>query len=249
MLHRQMKFDFYQLTSSGDRKRNQDYMAHIINDDYALFVVADGLGGHLAGERASGYFCKGLIQHAPRYAKIISRDPEVIFSAWIDTAIDEMSRLFAGDRVAGEAHTTCAVLFIQDDLVVTVHCGDSRIYRLNLAEILWRTRDHSVTQMLFDEGEVSEREMGVHPGQNQLTRSINVLRPHEPEIRVHSAMTPGETFILCTDGFWEYTKPNELLNLAQKDSNRADLIKQAKLSYLRAQGKSDNLTVQWVRAV
>lgn len=248
-MHRQMIFDFYQLTSTGDRKSNQDYMAHIINDNYALFVVADGLGGHQAGERASGYFCKGLLRHAPDYAKIITRDPKANFSAWIDAAIGEMTRLFAGDRVADDAHTTCAVLYIQGDLLVTAHCGDSRIYRLNFGETLWRTRDHSITQMLFDEGEVTEREMGVHPGQNQLTRSINVLRPHDPEIRLHTAMRPGETFILCTDGFWEYTKPNELLKLAQKDSGRADLIKQAKLSYLRAQGKSDNMTVQWVRAI
>lgn len=244
-----MQFDFYQLTSPGDRKTNQDYMANIIQDDYALFVVADGLGGHQAGERASGYFCKGLLQLAPKYSKMVAQEPEAVFEKWIDSAIDEMSMLFAGDRVAEMAHTTCAILYIQDNLVLSAHCGDSRVYRLNYNEILWRTRDHSITQKLFDEGEVSEREMGFHPEQNRLTRSINVLRTHSPEISLHGKILQGETFILCTDGFWEFIKPEELLKLAQKGSGRADLIKQAKLSYLRAQGKSDNLTVQWVRLV
>lgn len=244
-----MQFDFYQLTSPGDRKTNQDYMAHIIQDDYALFVVADGLGGHQAGERASGYFCRGLLQLAPKYSKMVTQEPEAVFEKWIDSAIDEMSTFFAGDQVAEMAHTTCAILYIQDNLVLSAHCGDSRVYRLNYNEILWRTRDHSITQKLVDEGEVSEREMGIHPEQNRLTRSINVLRTHSPEISIHGKILQGETFILCTDGFWEFIKPEELLKLAQKGSGRADLIKQAKLSYLRAQGKSDNLTVQWVRLV
>ncbi len=244
-----MQFDFYQLTSPGDRKTNQDYMAHVIQDEYALFVVADGLGGHQAGERASAYFCKGLLQLAPKYSKWVSTDPEAVFGLWIDGAIDVMSEFFAGDPVAEEAHTTCAMLYIQDHLVITAHCGDSRIYRLNSNEILWRTRDHSLTQKLFDEGEVSEREMGIHPEQNRLTRSINVLRTHSPEIIVHREIIQNETFVLCTDGFWEFIKPGELLKIAQQESGRKELIKQAKISYLRAQGKSDNLTVQWVRPI
>ena len=131
--------------------------------------------------------------------------------------------------------------------MVTAHCGDSRIYRMNPEQTLWRTRDHSVTQGLLENGSLSEQQMGVHPEQNQITRSINVNKTFKPEINVYEAVAQGETFVLCSDGFWEYTKPHEFQKLAQHTIEKRDLMKQARLSVLRAEGKSDNVTVQWVR--
>jgi len=244
-----MQLEFYQLTSVGNRESNQDYMMHLINEDYALFVVADGLGGHQAGERASSYFCHSLIQLAPEYSANIKENPEQIMDAWVDAAIDMMLEAFAGDSVASEAHTTCAILFLNKDFLVTAHCGDSRIYRMNREQIIWRTRDHSVTQGLRDDGAVSELQMGVHPEQNQLTRSINVLKNHKPDIKLFSAPKTGETFILCSDGFWEFTKPHEFQRLAQKGISKKDLMKQARMAVLRAAGRSDNVTVQWLRII
>ncbi len=246
-----MKFDFYQITSAGDRKSNQDYMAHIINDNNALFVVADGLGGYQAGKRASGYFCQGLIGLAPKYMQTLEdvKNPLAVVKSWIDAAIDEMAGLFGDDSAAGDAHTTCAILYINDSKIITAHCGDSRIYRMTADAILWRTKDHSMTQRLLDRGQIGELEMGFHPGQSKLTRSISINKAHSSEIKVHEASRPGETFVLCTDGFWSSIKEYELLRLAQPESGRKDLLKQAKTSYLRAEGKSDNLTAQWIRRI
>lgn len=242
-----MALEFYQLTSAGDREINQDFMAHIINDSYALFVVADGLGGHHAGEKASRFFGQGLLRFADIYSKQMAQNPVDTFSAWIAAAVNEMKRLFAFDKSGDDAHTTCAVLYLDERQVLTGHCGDTRIYRMNPQQILWRTLDHSIPQQLLSEGKITEQEMAQHPDQNQLTRTINILKAHEVDINVYPSMKKGETFMLCSDGFWEYVKQAELLQLAQPASGKDELGKLARLAVFRAQGKSDNVTVQWVR--
>jgi len=239
--------EFYQLTLAGDREINQDFMAHIINESYALFVVADGLGGHHAGEKASRFFCQGLLRFADIYSKQVLQNPMEAFSAWTVAAVDEMKRLFAFDKSGHDAHTTCAILYLNERQVLTAHCGDSRIYRMNPQQIVWRTRDHSVPQQLLDEGKITEQEMALHPEQNRLTRSINILKAHEVEINLYPPMKKGETFVLCSDGFWEYAKPTELLKLAAPASGKDELGKLAQLAVLRARGRSDNVTVQWIR--
>jgi protein phosphatase len=89
--------------------------------------------------------------------------------------------------------------------------------------------------------------MGLHPEQNQLTRSINILKQHQVEINIYPPIEENETFLLCTDGFWEFVKEKDLLQLAELGSGKESLKKIAKMMHLRAQGKCDNLTVQWVR--
>lgn len=242
-----MALEFYEFTSIGDRKANQDFMAHVINESYALFVVADGLGGHHAGEKASRFFCQGLLKVADTYSKRMAQDPCNAFSDWIAAAIDEMKERFAFDKSGHDAHTTCAVLYLDEQQVLTAHCGDSRIYRMNPQQILWRTRDHSIPQQLLDEGKITEQEMAQHPEQNRLTRTINILKVHEAEINLYPAIGKGETFLLCTDGFWEYVKPSELLRLAKPSIGMDELAKLARLALSRAHGKSDNITAQWIR--
>lgn len=242
-----MALEFYQLTLKGDREVNQDSMAHLVTDTYALFVVADGLGGHLAGEKASRFFCQSLLRFANVYGQQAARQPAEAFSAWTTAAIDEMKRLFAFDKSGQDAHTTCAILYLDERHVLTAHCGDSRIYRMTPQRILWRTKDHSVPQQLLDEGRITEQQMAAHPEQNRLTRSINILKANEVEINLYPPMQKGETFVLCSDGFWEYVKQEELLKLAAPASGKEELAKLVQLSVLRAHGHSDNVTVQWLR--
>lgn len=242
-----MELEFFELTSPGDRKANQDYMAHIIENDYALFIVADGLGGHHAGEKASQFFCQGMLNCARKYCNEISVNPIRVFKDWVNDAIDEMEVLFGDDQMAVHAHTTCAVLYLDQYRAMTAHCGDSRVYRLNPTEILWRTRDHSVPQDLLTIGMITEEELAKHPEQNHLTRSINVSKDYPVEFRLYPAISNNETFVLCSDGFWGNIKPEELLQLSDLKSDYETLSKLAQLSIYRANGNSDNLTVMSLR--
>ncbi len=244
-----MQFEFYQLTSIGDRAINEDCMGRIITDDYAFCVVADGLGGHQAGGLASRYFCQSLLSLAPLYSQQIADAPQTAMNAWVNHAIDDMHTLFADPTVAKAAHTTCAILYVDKSRVVTAHCGDSRIYRLNPQKIIWRTNDHSLLQQKLDRGEIKEHQMGQHPDQNKLTRSINVSKMHAVEVHAFQPPTAGETFVLCSDGFWGLLKKHEWQELAQPGCTRDNLVKLARLVVLRAEGQSDNVTLQWLRCL
>ena len=244
--------EFYQLTSVGDRDVNQDCIAQNITDEYALFVVADGLGGHHAGEKASQFFCQGVFRQALKYQQLLKSSKgkeKSVLVEWVSAAITDMETLFSGDAEAGNAYTTCVILYLDKDFTATVHCGDSRIYRLNEKQLLWRTKDHSLIQQRLNEGEITEREMGLHPEQNQLTKSINIKYKQNSEIKLYPPIKKGETFLLCTDGFWEFLKEKDLMQLAALDSGRNELMKTAKMMHFRAGGRGDNLTVQWIRGL
>lgn len=251
-----MRFNLqhYQLTSVGDRKINQDCVVNKVTNDYALFVVADGLGGHHAGEKASLYFCQGLFQQASKYTVLLKKTKQIaekkqVIQQWLTAAVGDMTQLFSGDAKAIDSHTTCAVLYLDASMTVTAHCGDSRIYRLNEKKVLWRTKDHSLIQQQLNEGKITEAEMGLHPEQNQLTRSINIQKNHQAEINIYSPIEKNETFILCTDGFWEFIKEKDLLELAAIGFGLDRLRKMVKMMHLRAQGRGDNLTIQWLRCL
>ncbi len=222
-------------------------MAHSVNKDYALFIVADGLGGHQAGEKASQYFCQGMLHHAKMFSKRIEQNSKDVLSEWLDEAINHMKVLFKGDQVANKAHTTCAVLFLNEAMTMTAYCGDSRVYRMNPQGILWRTKDHSIPQDLVDAGLITEAELSNHPDQNQLTRSISVNKAHVIDIQESEPIKDDETFMLCSDGFWENVKPSELLQLADLKSNKEMLAKQVRLAIYRARGRSDNVSVLTAR--
>jgi len=240
-----------QITSVGDREINQDCMAYTLSAEYALFVVADGLGGHKFGEKASKFFCQGMFKLAAQYQKLLQQGTEEqakkVLATWISAAVDEMKVLFKGAKEGLDSHTTCAVLYLDKNYTLTAHCGDSRIYRLNEKEVLWRTKDHSLIQDQLNNGVISEHDMGLHPEQNQLLRTINILKQYQAEINSYPPIKKGETFLLCTDGFWEFLKERDLLQLSTPQSGKDELRKTAKMMHLRAKGRGDNLTVQWLR--
>lgn len=244
------ELEVYQLTSVGDRQVNQDCMAYKLCSEYGLFIVADGLGGHYAGEKASQFFCQSMFRQVRKFQpllKNVEQNKTQLLADWVAAAIDDMAILFGTDKKAVDAHTTAVVLYLDDKVCITAHCGDSRIYRLNAQQLVWRTKDHSLIQEQLEDGSISEQEMGLHPEQNQLTRTINIQQRHQVEVKAYPPIEKGETFVLCTDGFWEFVKEKDLLQLADKQSGKRELKKITKMMHLRARGKGDNLTVQWIR--
>lgn len=240
--------DWVELTDRGDRETNQDFHAFLSLPEGLLLVVADGLGGHQAGELASSLFCGALIDLAQRVATELAADPEAALSRLAEQAARSMSERIKGQAPGLDAHTTCAVAWVSlpERRLTTLHVGDSRLYRFDEKRIHWRSRDHSVVQMLLDMGEIQEEEMANHPEQSLLTRSIAVDGEMRPSVKRQDApLRANEALLLCSDGFWEGVSPEEIRSLAvpnaPRDQRLRDLIRTARQ---RAKGNSDNITAQ-----
>jgi len=238
--------NFTELSYVGHRNSNQDYASHLFTPQGKLFIVADGLGGHQGGELASRYFCEALIMLAKQNLNKLKKQPEATLISLAEQAAKAMSDKIIHDYSGIKAHTTCAVCWLSsDNKLSTLHIGDTRIYWISPNKLIWRSRDHSVIQMKVDRGEITEQQMGTHPDQGALTRSIGVGKKINPSYKIHQTkFSKGDALLLCTDGFWERITQNEIISLAKINKPEKEMTTWIKTAIDRAQPTSDNVTAQ-----
>lgn len=238
-------FSYYEISDIGGREINQDYCAHLESEQGWLMVLADGLGGHQAGELASKNFCEALVSHASKQINALKSHPKETLTELILLAIQDMRSNIIKVVPDADAHTTCVIawLSLPECTLTTAHVGDSRIYRINQDGVIWRSRDHSVTQMLFDQGDITEDEIGSHPEQSMLTRSIGMKSDIKPTIKIHSPLQQGEVLLLCSDGFWEMIKPYELTHLTKTNDTHKQINEFITIANTRAGDKGDNVSI------
>lgn len=200
----------------GGRACQQDQVVCLSTSDmkYQLLVVADGVGGHWGGEMAS----KTVIEVARRLFPL-QLDQFPAFGGFLEyfcqTANQEI-RLRAAQHNE-QAFSTVVVLLTTPDRAYWAHIGDSRLYGFKGAELVHQTRDHSLVQVLFDQGLITADERLVHPERNQVLDVLGMNDTVQPSLGEIS-LTPDMAFLLCTDGFWEQVKVSEMsLMLAAED--------------------------------
>ncbi|MDQ2825694.1 MAG: Stp1/IreP family PP2C-type Ser/Thr phosphatase, partial [Actinomycetota bacterium] len=224
------------------RQINED---RFLADD-VLFAVADGVGGHQAGEVASQTSVETL-QRA--FAEGEHTTQGLVAAA--EAANQAVWQLAQGSREKrGMGTTLTALALVQDDgeeQLGLINVGDSRAYVLKQGELVQLTEDHSLVEELVRDGKLSPAEAQVHPQRSIITRALGM----DPHVRVDSwPLTPyrGDRFLLCSDGL-----TNELSNeriastlrqLADPQEAAHDLVRQA-----RAAGGGDNITVVVVDVV
>lgn len=197
-----MRFTIYQESRIGQRASNQDRIAHCYSRETLLMLVADGMGGHLHGELAAHLAAQHITQAFQREARPRLADPGLFLSRVLAGAhhaiLDE-----ALDRMLPEApRTTLVACVVQDGAAHWAHAGDSRLYLLRRGQIATRTRDHSRTQLLIDQGLLQPDEADTHAGRNRLYSCLG--GNHAPQVE-HSPRTPlrdGDILALCSDGVW-----------------------------------------------
>ncbi|MDD2926930.1 PP2C family serine/threonine-protein phosphatase [Rhodoferax sp.] len=241
-----MKFSVFQVSRKGGRDKNEDRMGYCYTRESAVFLLADGMGGHPDGEVAAQLAIQAVAALFQREAQpLLSNVPTFLTNALM-AAHRQILRYGMDRGLLDSPRTTIVVAVLQSGSVTWTHCGDSRFYLLRQGELLKRTRDHSlVEQHLVRKGASKSTE---HLNRNVLFTCLG--SPTKPVFNVDGpvALQQGDRVMLCSDGLWSSVSDDDIVaNLASKSVEVAvpDLVEQA----LRQGGDtSDNVTclaLQW----
>lgn len=209
-----------------------------------LFVVADGMGGHAAGEIASNIAVQTIKEYVTQNmlpaANPISALEQAIVKA--NTLVYDMA--MSKTECAGMG-TTLTAVYATDREIYWGHVGDSRIYLVHNCTLRQLTNDHSLVWELVQNGSISKEEANTHPQRNMLTRAVGTSSSIKIDTGVSSWNT-GDILLLCTDGLTNMVSEQDistLLNVQPLGNLVADmLVEQAKSA-----GGLDNITVILVR--
>jgi PPM family protein phosphatase len=197
-----MRFSIFQDSQIGTRAVNQDRMGYCYSREALLMILADGMGGHARGEVAAQLTLQTVAAHFQRNAQPRLADPSAFLDGSLRAAHRELLRYQAMNDLPEAPRTTVVACVIQDGNAWWAHAGDSRLYWLRGERILARTRDHSKVETLVALGLIAPHEQEMHPERNKVLNCLG--SPFEPtvEIMPRARLEPGDTLVLCSDGFW-----------------------------------------------
>lgn len=236
----------YKLRSSGlsdvglNRLNNEDVWVALPEEGF--FAIADGMGGHQAGEVAAKEALSSLLQSLISLKKEDSLELIRVLRSAIEQANQWVFHLGRKVEAYYGMGTTLCCLLCTKEAVIYAHIGDSRIYRLRKKGLELLTKDHSLfTEWLEEAGRLAEEPDPV-PSKNVLTKAVGTHPRVTPEIAL-TAYEPGDLYLLCSDGLSDALTAEEIeasLFIAKNDLSLAakTLVTQAK-----QKGASDNITV------
>lgn len=255
--HGVMQIESLSVTDVGrKRKRNEDN--YCSNDEEGLYVVADGMGGHVAGEVAS----RVAVETIEEFIKLTSKDQEVTWPYGIDEELSlNGNRLKTSIRYAnqklleqtrsradyeGMATTVVAVLIeIEDRVAEIAHVGDSRAYLVRGGTIVGITSDHSWVNEQVMSGVIDSEQARTHPLRNVVTRALGG-KP-ELEVDIQSLTLEREDrLLLCSDGLTSMLSDDEILRIVLEDDGGVEQAKKLVVE-ANANGGEDNTTAILLR--
>lgn len=207
----------YCLTDVGvKRNMNQDFVyasdqpvGHLPN----LFIVADGMGGHNAGDLASRYTVEIMVDYIESARET---RPIPLLEAAIEAANRKVLEKSLTDRQYEGMGTTVVAATVEDGCLYVANVGDSRLYLLDDKEIEQITRDHSLVEEMVRSGQIGQDEARNHPEKNVITRAVGVKN----SIRIDFfdvALYPGDRFLLCSDGLTNMVEDEEIRRLVRRE--------------------------------
>jgi len=226
------------------RASNQDCcgMAVAPGDGARLWIVADGMGGHVGGEVAS----RVAVDAASASFTAGGAALEERLRAAIGAANRAVLEAAHQDRSLSGMGTTAVALAVAGESVCVANVGDSRAYRLRRARIEQLTRDHSVVAELVRRGHLSEDEALMHPRRHEVLRSLGFEWDLEIDVEPADAEA-GDVFVLCSDGLCGVVDDAEIAALCAR--RRPSEAARALVDAANARGGPDNITVQVIRVV
>lgn len=222
------------------RPNNEDEWAVV---DARFFALADGMGGHKAGEVAAKIAIITLCQAINHKNK--SSIPEEIEHlkkaiANANSCVNDLAK--ENEDLKGMGTTLCCLL-LHEDTLIYAHVGDSRIYRFR-KELAQLTQDHSLRYELIAKGQLDEDQ--AFPFKNVITRAVGTASAVTPEVGT-TTIQEGDIYFLCSDGLSDYVKNREITDILE----RSKTVKEACHSLVdaaKANGGNDNITVVMIKA-
>ena len=185
-------------------------------------AVADGVGGHNAGDVASKIAVDTLNDVIKEeHVKYLSDDGlKNLLKIAYEIGHNKIKENAIGDKEG--MGTTLTTAIIKDDGCVIANCGDSRAYLIRDGEIMERTKDHSLVQALVDEGHITEEEAMYHPMKNVITHALGIddfkADIYEWELK------DGDILLLSSDGLHDYVKKEEILEVVKNNGNPKEIV-------------------------
>lgn len=231
--------EYATLSRIGEKEHNEDAVRVFVNQPLATygFILADGLGGHGNGDVASNFVvdCVGAaIENTDSFGGI-----------FLDECFDTAQEMLMTEKEIKGLHsikTTMVMLLITDEIAQWGHVGDSRLYHFRDGKMLSRTIDHSVPQMLAISGQIKERDIRHHPDRSTLLRAMGIEwdTPAYEISQRNMKVAKGDTFLLCSDGFWEWIDEKMMLKILKKKQSAYDALREM-AAQVRANGKGKDL--------
>lgn len=219
------------------RKNNED--SYFVNESKNLYILADGMGGHLAGEKASKMATEIIASDFENVKEINSLEGAIeILSSSIRDANREIFNSSEENEDYRGMGTTVSAGIILGDVLIYSNVGDSRIYKIN-KDIEQITRDDSFVNYLKEIGEITEEEAKNHPKKNVLTKAVGTIA--DIDVSVNTLKIEEEDiFLFCSDGLTNMIPDEEIFKIIKE--NTPEVAKDKLLDLALKNGGMDNIT-------
>lgn len=225
------------------RSSNED--SYAANPKNRIFLVADGMGGHAAGEVAS-QIAAATVEEIMAVKKDSGQPPVDALNAAVEEA---NTRIYQAQRMKVELAgmgSTLTALSIGAGKYYVAHVGDSRAYLLRDGALEQLTRDHSLVWQLYETGVLQKDQLSGHPQKNLITRSIG---PH-PHVEVdleEGETCEGDIYLLCSDGLTDMVSDDNIRKILSSSQKTPQQLGEALVDAANNRGGADNITVVLVR--
>lgn len=229
----------YVLTDIGKVRLLNEDAYYIPKMDEEFCAVADGMGGHNAGEVASAMAVEIF---SGEMCACVDMDAAAIRRAVEYANAQVYSRSCSSDNFSGMGTTFTALCRAKDSALIA-HVGDSRCYLIRDGEIMRVTMDHTLVEEMVLKGIITMREAKYHPKRNYITRALGTAPSIDVDV-IRIDIRKGDVFFLCTDGLTGYVEDDEILSVTMEDASWT-----AKLQELVGRalynGGGDNVTAMY----
>lgn len=237
------------LTDKGiTRINNQDYLYSLPCKTGVLpnlFIVADGMGGHLAGDYASKYTVMRITELIEQ--NVTENSDIELIDECIQTVNKELYSKAEMEEEFSGMGTTLVLCYIRDNIVYVANVGDSRLYIINESDIRQITHDHSLVEELIAQGSIEKDSFTYYEKKNVITRAVGVADSVCVDY-FEAELSEGDSVLLCSDGLTNMVSDDEIMRIVNNNIESEDCVKEL-INKANSNGGRDNITVVVIKQI